>query len=210
MDFQAGGNKIKAQRNEIQIRCNRIQIPRNRIQMPFPSTNACFSIGYPGFRQAPTPCGPVAGRPGADVQPGSTFAADGGVTFRKTKYLFGVWQENVDFSTKVDFTHPASGRRIRFRLRRRLHRLLWRCARPYRQIAQEDASKATVKCAVSIGPREKGGFGLAVVLDVTDLSLPAASSSSWPKKRAKRSARTATRPAATLTSRSAEMIEAVH
>src|ERR1700691_3272584 len=100
MDFQAGGNKIKAQRNEIQIRCNRIQILRNRIQMPFPSTNACFSIGYPGFRQAPTPCGPVAGRPGADVQPGSTFAADGGVTFRKTKYLFGVWQENVDFSTK--------------------------------------------------------------------------------------------------------------
>jgi hypothetical protein len=67
-----------------------------------------------------------------------------------------------------------------------------------------------VKCAVSIGPREKGGFGLAVVLDVTDLSLPAASSSSWPKKRAKRSAPTATRPAATLTSRSAEMIEAVH
>ena len=63
---------------------------------------------------------------------------------------------------------------------------------------------------VSIGPREKGGFGLAVVLDVTDLSLPAASSSYWPKKRAKRSARTATRPAATLTSRSAEMIEAVH
>jgi hypothetical protein len=31
-----------------------------------------------------------------------------------------------------------------------------------------------VKCAVSIGPREKGGFGLAVVFDVTDLSLPAA------------------------------------
>jgi hypothetical protein len=107
MDFQAGGNKIKAQRNEIQIRCNRIQIPRNRIQMPFPSTNACFSIGYPGFRQAPTPCGPVAGRPGADVQPGSTFGADGGVTFRKTKYLFGVWQENVDFSTKVDFYAPG-------------------------------------------------------------------------------------------------------
>jgi lipoyl-dependent peroxiredoxin len=37
---------------------------------------------------------------------------------------------------------------------------------------KKDASKATVKCAVSIGPREKGGFGLAVALDVTDPSLP--------------------------------------
>ena len=36
---------------------------------------------------------------------------------------------------------------------------------------KKDASKATVKCAVTIGPREKGGFGLAVVLDVTDTSL---------------------------------------
>ena len=37
---------------------------------------------------------------------------------------------------------------------------------------KKDASKATVKCAVAIGPRDKGGFGLAVVLDVTDASLP--------------------------------------
>ncbi|HWY82335.1 MAG TPA: organic hydroperoxide resistance protein [Roseiarcus sp.] len=37
---------------------------------------------------------------------------------------------------------------------------------------KKDASKAAVKCAVTIGPREKGGFGLAVVLDVTDTSLP--------------------------------------
>src|SRR5579863_4439860 len=37
---------------------------------------------------------------------------------------------------------------------------------------KKDASQATVKCAVAIGPREKGGFGLAVVLDVTDTSLP--------------------------------------
>ena len=55
MDFQAGGNKIKAQRNEIQIQRNEIQIRRNKIQMPFPSTNAYFSIGYPGFGQAPAP-----------------------------------------------------------------------------------------------------------------------------------------------------------
>src|SRR5665811_1210792 len=27
---------------------------------------------------------------------------------------------------------------------------------------KKDASKAAVKCAVSIGPREKGGFGIAV------------------------------------------------
>ena len=39
---------------------------------------------------------------------------------------------------------------------------------------KKDASKATVQCSVSIGPREKGGFGLAVVLDVTDPSLPTA------------------------------------
>lgn len=39
---------------------------------------------------------------------------------------------------------------------------------------KKDASKATVKCAVTIGPREKGGFGLAVVLDVSDPSLPQA------------------------------------
>jgi lipoyl-dependent peroxiredoxin len=37
-----------------------------------------------------------------------------------------------------------------------------------------DATKATVKCAVTIGPRDKGGFGLAVVLDVSDDSLPQA------------------------------------
>jgi lipoyl-dependent peroxiredoxin len=39
---------------------------------------------------------------------------------------------------------------------------------------KKDATKATVKCAVTIGPREKGGFGLAVVLDVADSSLPQA------------------------------------
>lgn len=38
----------------------------------------------------------------------------------------------------------------------------------------KDASKATVTCAVSIGPREKGGFGLAVKLHVVDKSLPQA------------------------------------
>ena len=30
---------------------------------------------------------------------------------------------------------------------------------------KKDATGATIKCAVSIGPREKGGFGLAVALD---------------------------------------------
>jgi Ohr subfamily peroxiredoxin len=37
-----------------------------------------------------------------------------------------------------------------------------------------DTTKATVHCAVSIGPREKGGFGLAVVLKVTDPTVPQA------------------------------------
>ena len=39
---------------------------------------------------------------------------------------------------------------------------------------KKDASKATVKCAVTIGPRDAGGFGLAVKLDVTDTSMPQA------------------------------------
>jgi osmotically inducible protein OsmC len=36
---------------------------------------------------------------------------------------------------------------------------------------QKDATGATTRCAVSIGPREGGGFGLAVRLDVTDESI---------------------------------------
>jgi len=37
---------------------------------------------------------------------------------------------------------------------------------------KKDASKARITCAVSIGPREAGGFGLAVKLRVEDKSLP--------------------------------------
>src|ERR1700738_5696477 len=39
---------------------------------------------------------------------------------------------------------------------------------------RKDASKARITCAVSIGPREGGGFGLAVRLGVGDGSLPQA------------------------------------
>lgn len=39
---------------------------------------------------------------------------------------------------------------------------------------KKDASKATVTCAVSIGPRDGGGFGLAVKMNVEDTSLPQA------------------------------------
>jgi lipoyl-dependent peroxiredoxin len=39
---------------------------------------------------------------------------------------------------------------------------------------KKDASKARVTCAVTIGPREGGGFGLAVKLHVEDKSLPQA------------------------------------
>jgi osmotically inducible protein OsmC len=39
---------------------------------------------------------------------------------------------------------------------------------------KKDASKAKVTCAVSIGPRDGGGFGLAVRLQVEDRSLPQA------------------------------------
>jgi Ohr subfamily peroxiredoxin len=37
---------------------------------------------------------------------------------------------------------------------------------------KEDASNAKVTCAVSIGPREGGGFGLAVKMRVEDKSIP--------------------------------------
>jgi lipoyl-dependent peroxiredoxin len=39
---------------------------------------------------------------------------------------------------------------------------------------KKDATKARVTCSVSIGPRELGGFGLAVKLKVEDKTLPAA------------------------------------
>jgi Ohr subfamily peroxiredoxin len=39
---------------------------------------------------------------------------------------------------------------------------------------KKDASKAKIKTAVSIGPREGGGFGLAVKMHVEDKSLPQA------------------------------------
>jgi Ohr subfamily peroxiredoxin len=37
---------------------------------------------------------------------------------------------------------------------------------------KKNAANATVTCHVSIGPRDKGGFGLAVKLHVEDRSLP--------------------------------------
>jgi lipoyl-dependent peroxiredoxin len=39
---------------------------------------------------------------------------------------------------------------------------------------KKDASQAKVTCAVSIGPRDAGGFGIAVKMDVADPSLPTA------------------------------------
>lgn len=39
---------------------------------------------------------------------------------------------------------------------------------------KKDATGAVIECAVSIGPREKGGFGLAVKLRVEDPSIPQA------------------------------------
>ena len=39
---------------------------------------------------------------------------------------------------------------------------------------KKDASKANVTCSVSVGPRDAGGFGIAVKMDVVDRSLPTA------------------------------------
>jgi Ohr subfamily peroxiredoxin len=38
-----------------------------------------------------------------------------------------------------------------------------------------DATKVKVTCAVSVGPREGGGFGIAVKMRVEDKSIPKAS-----------------------------------
>jgi osmotically inducible protein OsmC len=39
---------------------------------------------------------------------------------------------------------------------------------------KKDATGAKVTCSVSIGPRDKGGFGLSVVMEVEDRSIPTA------------------------------------
>jgi len=39
---------------------------------------------------------------------------------------------------------------------------------------KKDATRAQITCAVSIGPRDAGGFGLAVQIKVEDRSLPQA------------------------------------
>jgi lipoyl-dependent peroxiredoxin len=39
---------------------------------------------------------------------------------------------------------------------------------------KHDATKAKVTCAVSIGPRDGGGFGIAVQMQIEDRSLPQA------------------------------------
>ena len=39
---------------------------------------------------------------------------------------------------------------------------------------KKDVAKAKITCAVSIGPREGGGYGLAVKMNVEDKSLPQA------------------------------------
>lgn len=39
---------------------------------------------------------------------------------------------------------------------------------------KKDATGAKITCSVSIGPRDKGGFGLSVVMEVEDRSMPTA------------------------------------
>lgn len=47
---------------------------------------------------------------------------------------------------------------------------------------QKDASKAKITCAVSIGPREKGGFGISAKMRVEDKSLSQADLSALVKQ----------------------------
>ena len=46
----------------------------------------------------------------------------------------------------------------------------------------KDASKARIPCAVTIGPREGGGFGLAVKMRVEDRSVPQADLATFAKE----------------------------
>ena len=47
---------------------------------------------------------------------------------------------------------------------------------------KKDASKASINCAVTIGPREGGGFGLAVKMHVEDTTLPQADLEAFAKE----------------------------
>ena len=47
---------------------------------------------------------------------------------------------------------------------------------------KKDATKASITCAVTIGPREGGGFGLSVKMRVEDASLPQAELESFAKE----------------------------
>src|SRR5262245_5884413 len=47
---------------------------------------------------------------------------------------------------------------------------------------KRDAAKARVTCAVTIGPREGGGFGLAVLMRVEDKSIPQAELAAFVKE----------------------------
>ena len=54
---------------------------------------------------------------------------------------------------------------------------------------KKNATGAAVTCAVSIGPREAGGFGLAVKMTVVDRSLPTAELKAFVEEAHERSAR---------------------
>lgn len=41
-------------------------------------------------------------------------------------------------------------------------------------VQKKDASKVAVTCSTSIGPRDKGGFGISVVMRIEDKSMPQA------------------------------------
>lgn len=47
---------------------------------------------------------------------------------------------------------------------------------------KKDATKASINCAVTIGPREGGGFGLTVKMRVEDSSVPQAELESFAKE----------------------------
>jgi Ohr subfamily peroxiredoxin len=65
-----------------------------------------------------------------------------------------------------------------------------------KQKKKKDASKARITAAVSIGPREGGGFGIAVKLHIEDKSLPQAELAALAKEAHEKICPIATRHAA--------------
>lgn len=73
-------------------------------------------------------------------------------------------------------------------------------ARSWHGSHKRDVRGGVVTCHTSVGPREAGGFGIAIKMQVRIPTLPKDEAPLWLKRRTRRSVRTAMRRAEILTS----------